>query len=189
MKKKIRILLALAALSLLQAGMSSRVTQADSGRADYVYLIGVSNEDEPLCDPDLPPYPAVAMAPNGDTLDFAGKGTLSIHSKSVTGQGCFTHHFTSGFEGHGTWTAEKLLSFVEYGCEEHEVLGLVCGGQAVILVHLGVPGLFEGDGILQVDSAIANSPSGASEGVRLAVPGAINFNTAVNGPAVFILQP
>jgi hypothetical protein len=60
----------------------------------------------------------------------------------------------------------------------------------VIQVHIVAEGgLFEGDGILQVDSPIADYPTGAEEGVRLAVPGALNFNKEVSGFTVFYPLP
>jgi hypothetical protein len=189
MEKKIRIILAVAALVLLLSGMSSSATLADSGHADYVYVIGESSSDVPLCYPDPSPCTA-SMAPSGDTLYFSGKGTLSIHAKSVTGGGRYTHHFGADLTVSGTWTAEKLLSFVEYGCEESGLLGTVCGGQALIQVHIVADGnRFEGDGILEIDAPYGDPPSGADEGVRLAVPGALNFNTEVSGPTAFYLLP
>lgn len=190
MEKKIRIILAMATLGGLLAAMGGSVTLADSDHAEYVYLIGASSDEVPLCSLDSSACPDVAMAPSGDFIEFSGMGTLSIHSKTATGGGHYTHHFASGFTAHGTWTTQELLSFVEYGCEDRGFPVLVCAGQALIRVHIVAEGgLFEGDGILQVDSPIGNSPSGANEGVRLAVPGAVNFNKEVSGLTAFYPLP
>lgn len=190
MAKKLRLISMAAALALLLSGIGTRATLADSGHANYVYLIGTSSAEVPLCTFTPSACPDVAMAPNGMTIDFSGMGTLSVNSKSVTGGGNYTHHFGGGFTVHGSWTAEKLLSFVEYGCEDRGFAVLVCGGQALIQVHIVADGgLFEGDGILQVDSLIADPPAGADEGVRLAVPSALNFNQEVSGLTVFYPLP
>lgn len=42
---------------------------------------------------------------------------------------------------------------------------------------------------MQIDSPYGDSPSGADEGVRLAVPGAINFNKEVSGLTAFYPLP
>jgi hypothetical protein len=190
MKKRIRIIVAMATLALLLAGMSSSVTQADSDQAGYVYLIGTSDAVVPLCSLGPSACPDVAMASNGQTIDFYGMGTLSIHSKSVTGGGHYTHHFGADSSVSGTWTAENLLSFVGYGCEDRGFPALVCGGQALIQVHIVAEGgLFEGDGVLQVDAPFGTPPSGTGAGIRLAVPGALNFNKEVSGLAAFYPLP
>ena len=191
MEKKLRLLLAIVVLAVLLAGMGSSVSLADSGHSEYVYLIGASSTEVPLCSLDPSACPDVAMAPNGNIIDFSGMGTLNVNSKSVTGGGSYTHHFGGSFAVHGTWTAEKLVSFVEYGCEDLGFPVLACGGQALIKVHIVADGgLFEGDGFLQVDSKIAGFPqSGAGEGVRLLVPGIVNFNQEVSGLTVFYPLP
>lgn len=190
MGKKLRSITGVVALALFLSGMISSVTLADSGSAKYGYLIGASSKEVALCSLSPSACPDVAMAPDGATIDISGMGTLNIHSKAVTGGGTYTHHFVSGFTVNGTWTATKLLSFVGYGCVDLGFSSPVCGGQAVIQVHIVADGgLFEGDGILQVDAAFGNSPTGAGAGVRLAVPGAVNFNQEISGLTAFYPLP
>src|SRR5919109_280180 len=78
--------------------------------------------------------PNVSEAPNGDRITVTGSGVFSIHPKSVTASGTFTHTDADGnLVGSGTWTADKLLSFEFYGCGVVESLGATlppdfCGG-------------------------------------------------------------
>jgi hypothetical protein len=185
MKANRRSLSLIAVLTLILAGLSTSAVAADSGSATYDYLIGTGI----LCDFDPSACPAVAMASNGDTIAMTGTGTLSIHPKSVSGGGDFTHNFASGGSVSGTWTAKKLLSFNGYGCGGAGLPDDFCGGLAVIRVELFVGGSHVADGTLQVDCLIGAFPAGAAEGVRLAVQGGPNFNNEVSGFTLFILQP
>lgn len=173
-----RFLLAVAA-ALAVALAGSTTAFADSGARSYDYLLGTSF----LCGLAPSACPDIARAPNGDTVTLAGSGTFDIHAKSVTGGGTFIHKSAAGATlAGGTWTATELLAFHSYGT----AAGLPStfeGGQALIRVHLSV-GL---DGILSVNCAIgAPPPSGQPEGVRLDVPGVINFNKQVSGFTLFI---
>ena len=60
------------------------------------------------------PCPDVAMACNGDTIEIAGFGTLSVHPKSVTGSRSLSTTSLGG-SGGGTWEAIELLSFKSHG--------------------------------------------------------------------------
>ena len=162
------VLIVVLALVLLVSGASS--ISADSGSATYIYLIETDT----------------AMASNGDTITLTGFGTLSIHPKSVTGGGTFTHMDAAGnVLGSGTWTATQLLSFNGYGCGGDGLPDDFCGGRANISVHLS-SGF---DAVLQIDCVIGSPPAGAIEGVRLAVQSGPNFNREVSGDNLFILQP
>ena len=110
MKRKMRSLSLIAALALMLSVLGAGSVAADSGSANYVYLIATDF----LCGLDPSACPAITMASNGDTLEMSGGGTLSIHPKSVTGGGTFTHHFAGGGSLSGTWTAKELLSFNSY---------------------------------------------------------------------------
>ena len=168
-----------ALLAVLVVPLSVTKVSADSGSASYDYLIGSGF----ICGlgPDV--CPDVAKAPNGDTVAIAGAGTLSVHPKSVSGGGTFVHKNASGdVLASGTWTATKLLSFDNYGCGGPGLPDFACGGRAQIQVHLSV-GL---DAVLWVDCVLGNPPTGAMEGVRLNVPGIINFNKEVSGDTLFI---
>lgn len=130
--------------------------------------------------------PAVAKAANGDTIEITGTGTLSVHPKSVTGGGAFTHKKADGtVVASGTWAATKLLSFKSYGSGSLQGIPPQNeGGLALLRVHLS-PGF---DAVLQVDCLLGKPPAGAREGVRLAVRGALNFNKEVSGETLFVRQ-
>src|SRR5712692_3033120 len=104
----VRSTLMIAALLALILLSSLRSASADSGARSYQYVLGSG----PLCELEEAACPDVAMADNGDTIDIAGAGALSIHTNSIGGGGTFTHHFSGGSVS-GTWAANKLLGFHE----------------------------------------------------------------------------
>jgi hypothetical protein len=185
MKTKMRFMSLIVMLALVLAGLGNTSVAADSGAATYNYRIGTGV----LCGLDPSACPDVTMAANGDTIEITGAGTLSIHPKSVSGGGDFTHHFAGGGSVSGTWTVKKLLGFTGYGCGGGGLPDDFCGGQAVIRVELFVGGTHVADGTLQVDCLLGTFPAGADEGVRLAVQGGPNFNKEVSGFTLFLLQP
>jgi hypothetical protein len=179
--KKLSIPAVLAFVALVSGAVGS---QADSGSGTFVYVAGT----EPLCTIIGPAAcPDVARADNGDTVEIAGSGSLSIHSKSVVGGGSFTHKAPDGtVRATGTWSALTLLSFNSYGNQ----LGLppnLVGGLARMRVHLapsaGGPGV---DALLEIDCEIGKVPGGHLEGVRLVVDNGQNFNQKVSGFTVFV---
>ena|SRR2546428_535711 len=174
----------LAVLALLLSLTGTIGARADSGHRDYQYLAGV----QPLCDIEPSACPDIARASNGDTVELTGSGALSIHPASVTGSGDFTHKNANGdVLATGTWSALKLESFTSYGTSPDLPPNLE-GGHVVILVQLFVGGAPVHTAILQVDCAIGKPPPGHTEGIRLAVQGALNFNKKVSGLTVFIRQ-
>ena len=134
--------------------------------------------------------PNVAQAPNGDMVAVTGHGEFSVHPKSVEASGSFTHTDSEGnVKGAGTWEATQLLSYQSYGCGV--VFGIplpenLCGGKVMMRVLLTTPiGQFKGT--LWVFCVIGpNPPNSVEEGVRLSVPGIINFNDVVTGMNVYI---
>jgi len=181
--KKTRFLLSLAMLVLLLVSLSAISVSADSGSASYDYLIGTALCPDPEC-------VAVARADDGDTIEIAGAGTLSIHPKSVSGGGTFTHHFAGGGSGSGTWTATELLSFNEYHCFFEAGLGVICGGRVLIRVHLvAAGGSPQADAILEMTCILGGkAPASAVEGIRLAIQDGLNFNQELGGLDLFIKQ-
>ena len=179
----VRPLTLIAALAVLLALSGAGGAKADSGARNYLYILGA----EPLCEEEHA-CPDVAMADNGDWIEIAGEGTLSIHPNSVTGGGEFTHHFAGGSVS-GTWAAKQLLGFHSFGSgsaqgapPEFE------GGRVLMRVTLSVGGTPVHDAILQFDCLLGHPPAGAQEGVRLAVQDALNFNEKVSGDTVLIRQ-
>jgi hypothetical protein len=177
-----RLVMAVLAVAFL-GGLGVSRASADSGAATYTYLIGTGGVEGP----------DVAMALNGDTITMTGSGTLSVHPKTVSGGGSFTHKNAAGAVlVRGTWTATQLLSFDNYGCGFFSGGTLppnFCGGLALIRVHLapsaGGPGV---DAVLQVNCLLGKVPAGAKEGIRLAVDNGLNFNREVSGETLFVRQ-
>lgn len=137
--------------------------------------------------------PNVGMAPNGDTIAVTGSGLFSVHPKSASGGGSFTHTFAGGGSASGTWTATELVDFQPYGCGV--VFGTpipenLCGGRLVLRVVLvsdaNPAALFEGT--LTIYCLTGKPPASAEEGIRLNLPGVINFNEVVTGENVYIKE-
>jgi len=161
---------------------------ADSGHREYRFLVGAGDTGFGLlCDFGLP-CPDVAVASNGDTIEISGEGTLSIHPKSVTGAGTFTHNFAGGGSATGTWTATELLSFKSYG-PSPATPPTFEAGLAKIRVHLVADeGGMEADAILSVGCILpeVKVPGGLFEGARLNIQGLLNFNKDQLGATLFI---
>ena len=181
-------------LMLLPVG----AVRADNNDAPVVvrqYLAGA----DLLCTLGVPNgCPNVATASNGDRVGIAGQGTFTVQSgdnnepetEIITGTGTFMHNDSAGnILATGTWTAVELLSFTSFGTNPAKFPANFEGGVAVIEVHLspasGGPGL---DAVLVVTCLVGNPPASAVEGITLAVEDGPNFNTAVSGITLFILQ-
>lgn len=142
--------------------------------------------------------PNVSEAPNGDRVSVTGSGEFSVHPKSVTASGTFTHTDSAGnVVGSGTWTADDLLSFEFYGCGVVESVGATlppefCGGALKLDVTLTPAGTTLAlDGQLTIFCIIGpQAPSShddpSEEGISLVVPGVANFNSIVSGMNVYI---
>ena len=190
-----RQLTVLVTLALVMSSLTG-VAGAKSETLDYRWLAGAGVVDFPgpggtVCELGVP-CPDVATASNGDTIEIEGEGTLSVHPKSVTGNGSFTHNFDGGSVS-GTWTATKLLSFKSYGSSP-AAEGLPStweAGKAIIRVQLFVGGNPVAIGTLTVGCILpgVEVPGGAFEGSTLSVQGGPNFNKADFASTLFILQP
>src|SRR5260221_12635795 len=82
-------LMAVLAFLLLVSNATSVSAAPES--ATYDYLVGGS-----FFDPFGVGGPDVAIASDGASIALLGEGTLSIHSKSVSGGGTFTHTDANG---------------------------------------------------------------------------------------------
>ena len=173
--------------------------RAQSETASFTYIVFPPGA--------FPPFSNIARAADGQTIQMAGSGPLSIHPKSVAGGGTFTHKDSAGaVVAKGTWIAVELLSFSDYGTAITVFPPNVHGGLAIMRVHLtpstGGAGV---DAVLWIDCAInqpgfnahncpeffATPPSDGCvhknpEGIRLAVDGGPNFNEKVDGVTVFL---
>src|SRR5919197_1947035 len=136
--------------------------------------------------------PNTAAAPNGDRVAITGAGTFSIQPKSVEAEGTFTHTDSQGnVLATGTWTATQLLTYQSYGCGGvfgHPLPPNFCGGRGKMRVLLTPEGTnLRIPAILTVYCVIGDKrPHSAEEGVRLVVPGHINFNDMTGGENVYI---
>jgi hypothetical protein len=141
--------------------------------------------------------PNFGRAPNGDRVMVTGGGSFSLHRKSVTASGAFTHLDPAGnVRGSGTWTATALLSFNFYGCRFIPALGVdlgddnLCGGAVKMAVVLDTP-TGQLPGILKVFCIVGpNAPTShddpTEEGVTLDVPGHVNFNHSDTGDNIWV---
>jgi hypothetical protein len=140
----------------------------------------------------------VGAAPNGDHVVVEGTGTFSVHPKSVSASGTFTHFDPDGnVVGAGTWTATELISLNFYGCRFVPAMDLdlgddsLCGGALKLRVTLDTP-IGQFPAILTIFCVIGpQAPAShnvieGGEGATLNVPGVINFNHTVTGDNVFV---
>lgn len=86
------------------------------------------------------------VAANGDMVFIDGEGEFSVMPNSVTAEGEFTHTDPTGtiLRGHGTWTANSILSFNFYGCGSIPAIDVdlddnLCGGALKMAVVLDTP--------------------------------------------------
>ncbi len=139
----------------------------------------------------------VTRADNGDTITLNGTGSFTIFPKSVnpSGGGNFTHTDANGITvASGTWKPLELLSFHSFGPATPAQLAAIPdlpagseGGSALIHIQLLVGGMPVHDGILRVTCALGSPPTGAIEGIRLAVQDTpLNFNQIVSGATLFV---
>jgi hypothetical protein len=129
-----------------------------------------------------PPY-AIAEAPNGEEILLDGTGTFDPVTKAADGGGRVLHYAPDGtLLATGTFTADRLISFQFYGCGGAGLPDNLCGGLAKMEVTITPDGTsLEFPAILWVDCLLGDKiPSGGdparAEGIRLNVPGVINFN-------------
>ena len=180
------------AFALILFAVGGNVAWADSGTASFTYIVFPPGA--------FPGFPGdIAGAADGQTIQMAGAGPLSINPKSVGGGGTFIHRNAAGaVVATGTWTAVQLLSFTDYGTDPAFPPN-VHGGLAIIRIHLtprtGGAGV---DATLWVDCGInqpgANftsdlpegKPEDLTEGIRLAVDGGPNFNKKISSATVFL---
>lgn len=179
-------LLALVVLASVSATLATRNVSAAKSTMTFTYFAGAG----PLCALAASACPDIAMADSGDTIRLNGTGTLSIFPNSVTGGGNFIHKSAAGSViASGMWTATALVTFDSYGNGVPQGFpATFFGGRALIKVTLLVGGIAVHTGVLQITCLLGNPPTGATEGIRLNVQDAINFNKEVSGFTVYILS-
>jgi hypothetical protein len=173
MKRRIVVLLALA--MLLVSALAPASASALSAKLDYHVadaFIGAGT--------GIDQTGARAEADNGDIVSVSGAGTFNLGSGKATGGGTFVHTNSEGvLQGSGTWTATGVDGFTFYGCGGTFPPNF-CGGLLALDVHLvAAGGAVEFDGVLTIDCLIGGAPPGSLEGIRLNIPGAINFDETI----------
>lgn len=186
--KKASVLVALLTLALSM--LLPATALADSATHTYQFLLEVPN---------------VSEAPNGDRVAITGEGEISVHPKSVSGTGTFTHRTATGaLVGAGTWRATELLNYQSYGCgvvhnfptpgATTPLPSNVCGGAIKMRIVATPTGTsLQIDAILTIFCIIGPNPPNShddpsGEGITLVVPGVTNFNKIIEGMNVFIQQ-
>jgi hypothetical protein len=136
--------------------------------------------------------PNTAAAPNGDTVAVTAEGEFSVFPNSVEAEGTFVHSNGSGTVlATGTWHATALLNYQSYGCGVlfgDPIPPDACGGTVLMAVLLTPDGTaLEIPAMLSVFCVIGDHvPRSVEEGLRLNVPGIINFNDVTGGDNVYI---
>jgi len=176
---------------LLLGMLGAAPASARHAPESFAFLLGTDF----LCDLDpVAGCPDLAAAPSGDTIQLSGSGTFSVHAKTASGGGEWTHLAPDGSSvGGGTWEATGLISFASYGSGSAQDLPPeTWGGKALLAVRLVVPEAgIEAPAMIWVTCTLGNKiPSSATEGIRvLAAPtpfGGINFNQEAGGLTVFL---
>src|SRR5262249_32634742 len=108
--------------------------------------------------------------------------------------GTFTH-VSAGGSVLMTWTATELLSFQPFGCGRAPTGATLpsnfCGGRVEMAISIATPS-GPVDGILTVICLISDDghcPAQSEEGIRLVIPGVINFNKSDGGGNHYEKQP
>lgn len=134
-----------------------------------------------------------AEASNGETFGIEGAGDLTLHSKSVCGGGNWVHNDANGDPiASGSWEAEKLMSFKDYGPsdfidEEGEPIPqFIHAGKSIMRIHLGEPANV--DAILTIYCILPEvaTPPSWPEGIKISIQhGGPNFNQVLQGGTFF----
>jgi len=136
-----------------------------------------------------------AKASNGETFGIEGTGDLTLNSKSVCGGGNWVHNNANGEEiMSGSWEAEKLMSFKDYGPSDFidpngdPIPQFIHAGKSIMRIHLGEPANV--DAILTIYCILPNvaTPSSWPEGIKISIQnGGPNFNQVLEGGTFFAI--
>lgn len=174
----------------LPVGQASAHFHTDS----YQYLVGMGTEGIKLCDLAENACPVLTEArhqPAGDRLELTGQGEFRVHPRLLTGSGTVVHKDALGnVVGQGTWTADRLLGFIPYGCGGEGLPDNFCGGLLIIrsLINPDAPELPDNIPVIMlINCLIGPHPEGIHEGVKIIVPQfGYFFDHEVSGLTLFI---
>jgi hypothetical protein len=160
------------------AGAKERVTQFDVHVGD-AFLLGGG-------------FPAVDIArasSNGDTIELLFTGRIDTRRSRAEGDGGFRHFDNHGnLIDFGTFTAKRLISFLDLGPAAGAPPSLHRGRAKILVRAVGQTGAF--DATLAVDCKFGPAPPPPpdfEEGTFFAIAGGLNFNETVNEDHVFNL--
>lgn len=180
-------LVTLVVVFALVGALSPSLAAADSNNAPATFELHLEE-------------PNISVAPNGDEIAVTGEGVFSVHPKSVTASGGFTHTDSAGSVlATGVWTATQLLSFEFYGCgvvtfPDPDVIlpPDFCGGALKLSVTLtpdgaglSIPGVLTIFCIVGPQTPVSHDDP-SEEGIHLVVPGFGSFNRIMSGMNIYI---
>ena len=126
-------------------------------------------------------FPSIAHTSDGDSINLWGSGEADPFGRVIVRMGGeFTHFDPAGnLVRSGTWTAEKIIKFTDYGCDED--LEFDPGGRAFLRIRLTASDGSEATGILDIQSPHGDPPPDAIDGIRLFIKDwNLNFDQPVD---------
>ena len=176
--RRLAFALALFAVVTLTGSSSAFAADPVSSKLDFHVADGFIQANT-----GIPQTGAVATASaNGHQVRVTGSGTFNVNSMKASGSGTFVHTSETGVVlGFGTWTATGMESAMLYPCGIPGVLpDNFCGGIVVLNVNLNgtstSAGAIQFGALLTIDCEI-NPPTPGVEGIKLEIPGMVDFDT------------
>ena len=205
--------LVVAASAIYGSGVMGTSAEADdSDEQRYRWLAGTGMTDfGDVCGaPGCPDEATTGADHEGHpgTIELVGEGMLSVEAedgedfdpKGVTGGGSFRIVHAGHADKVGTWTAKRLVSFVDFGaspcvvgdepgCDFEFNFPTARSGLAVIRVKAVVDGTGEKfDAILQVGCQLPGTGvvNPEFEGIKFEVRGGLNFTESATKSTLFV---
>jgi hypothetical protein len=129
----------------------------------------------------------IAGASNGDTIELLFTGRIDTRRSRAEGDGGFRHFDKDGkLIDFGTFTAKRLISFLDLGPAAGSPPSLHRGRAKILVRAVGQTGAF--DATLSVDCKFGPPPPPPpdfEEGTFFAIAGGLNFNETVHETNIF----
>ena len=164
---------------------NAAVNQQNGNATSHIwqYLVG----EEPTIE-----GPDKTISDAGDTMIIAGSGIFHAATGEINGEGWYMHiNPKLHSSDKGTWKAQKLISFANWGMAAPPLPSNFYGGLAVINIHLyPASGKAGTDATLYIYCVIpgAHPPPDTDEGIKLLINNTRYFNDQVFGQTLFIAQ-